>query len=188
MIFFSPRPIREHQVYRPHDLLANPKKIFEIGTFQGYTSLILAMNAPKAHVYTLDLPKDYGKTKFRLGRFNLSYVGYSGRMAFQGTRYAPRITRLYGDSAVFKFSPFKDAIDFVFIDGAHTYQYTKNDTRKVRSMSRDGGMVAWHDYNPDYWPGTVRFLDGLAKKRQLFHIKDTSLVFMLAGEGSLSSE
>lgn len=169
---------REYQAMATLCNIVAPKKIFEIGTFQGYSSLILAMNAPKARIYTLDLPKGGPKTRFSLGRSNAAYVGYAGRLAFEGTKYAPKITCLHGDSASFDFSPFKEDIDFVFVDGAHTYQYTKNDTRKALSILKEDGVIVWHDYNPYYWLGTVRSLDELAKKRELYHIKGTYLVFM----------
>src|SRR5258708_84603 len=38
--------------------LIQPKRIFEIGTYRGYTALQFAANAPDAEVFTLDLPPD----------------------------------------------------------------------------------------------------------------------------------
>src|ERR1700722_3830522 len=49
----------------PYTLLAtiasalNPKKIFETGTFRGVGALTMALNAPEAEIYTLDLPERY---------------------------------------------------------------------------------------------------------------------------------
>ena len=48
----------------PHELetvasivaTVKPKRIFEIGTFDGRTTLNMALNAPDAQIYTLDLP------------------------------------------------------------------------------------------------------------------------------------
>ena len=38
-------------------------------------------------------------------------------------------------------------IDFVFIDGAHTYDYVLNDSRKAIDLLRGGkGIILWHDY------------------------------------------
>jgi len=160
--------------------LKEPKTIFEIGTFEGTSTLILAMNAKAdSTIYTLDLPNSKTDTKFDIGELNKTYTGFKGKLAFEGTKYSTKINPLKGDSATFDFSKYKDNIDFVFVDGAHTYDYTKNDTEKALSMIRGDGIILWHDYNPSYWPDTVRFLDDLAKKKELFHVKDTYLVFMI---------
>lgn len=159
--------------------LANPKRVFEIGTFEGYSTWILAMNAPQAEVFTLDLPRHSHKTKYELGELNQEFIGYGGRMVFSHTRQAPKIRQLSGDSATFDYSGFKDSMDFVFIDGAMTYEYTKNDAEKALFITRKGGVVLWHDYNPIYWPDTKRFLDELSEKRTLYHIADTFLVFSI---------
>jgi hypothetical protein len=49
----------------PYTILATivsalrPKKIFETGTFRGVGTLTMALNAPEAEIYTLDLPEQY---------------------------------------------------------------------------------------------------------------------------------
>src|SRR5947209_165101 len=35
-----------------------PRRIFEFGTYDGTTTLIMARNAPEAEIFTLDLPQD----------------------------------------------------------------------------------------------------------------------------------
>mgnify|MGYP004002273391 FL=1 len=154
--------------------LKNPKKVFEIGTFEGLSTHIIALNSI---IYTLDLPISETKTKYNLGKLNKVYTGYEGELYFKGEKSESRIRCLKGDSAIFDFTKFKNKINFVFVDGAHTYKYTKNDTEKAFFMLKKEGVILWHDYNPSYWPETVRFLDELATKKELYHIEGTYLVF-----------
>jgi len=98
--------------------LVRPKRIFEIGTLNGYTALHFAANAPQAEVFTLDLPAETSvalNTTIGDDRF----VGESlksGRL-YEGKPECGRIHSLCGDSATFDFAPFYRSIDFFFIDG-----------------------------------------------------------------------
>ena len=48
-------------------------------------------------------------------------------------------------------------MDFVFVDGAHNFEYVKNDSEKGWRMLRSGGIMAWHDCRHQD-PGVVRYL------------------------------
>src|ERR1700744_917360 len=68
----------------PYTLLAtivsslNPKKIFETGTFRGVGTLTMALNAPEAHIYPLDLPEQYTDAEVEtLSRGDLEWVRLS---------------------------------------------------------------------------------------------------------------
>ena len=65
-------------------------------------------------------------------------------------------------------------MDLVFVDGAHSYDYVKNDTEKGLEMLRPGGVIAWHDCNPRH-PDLVRYLRTL--NRPLNLVAGTSLAF-----------
>ena len=170
--------IKEYEAVAMLTQLQQPKKVFEIGTFEGVTAWVLALNAPRAQVYTLNLPPgNKPSTRYQLGKLNERYVKDKGKLAFDDTKEAKRITQVFGDSARFDFGPFKSHIDFFFVDGAHTYAYTKNDSQKAFETVSKDGLILWHDYNPSYWKGTVKCLDELAQKHDLYHIKDTCLVF-----------
>lgn len=136
-----------------------PSAIFEIGTFDGRTTLNLAANAPAtARVYTLDLPRAT-PTQLNLSVDDRAYVekDVSGAR-FAGTPAAERITQLYGDSATFDFSPYPS--DVVFVDGAHTYEYVLNDAKAAARMLPGGrGTIAFHDYGA--WPGVTLALNEL---------------------------
>jgi Methyltransferase domain len=159
--------------------LTNPKKIFEIGTFNGYTALHFAMNAPQAEVYTLDLAPNKGVTlNTTLG--DDRFVGNSMKhdRVFEGRGEASRIHPLYGDSATFDFSPFHRTIDFFFIDGSHSYEYVRNDTLKALDSCHAGSVIAWHDYGRRGINGVSRWLHKFSKSFfQLYRIPNGSLAF-----------
>lgn len=136
-----------------------PASIFEIGTFDGRTTLALASNAPAtARIRTLDLPPS-APTGHRLARKERRYVEKAAPGArFQGTPYAPRIEQLLGDSATFDFSPY-DA-ELVFVDGSHAYEYVLSDSARALDLTRGRhATIAWHDYGA--WEGVTRALNEL---------------------------
>jgi hypothetical protein len=158
------------------------RSIFEIGTFDGRTTLNLAANtSPEAKVFTLDLPREkMGNAQGTISKADIPYIDKTMSGArFVGSKYEHKITQLYGDSAVFDFSDYYDNIDFVFVDGAHTYDYLINDTDRAVKMLRSGkGAIAWHDYGRDN--GATRALNDLfindARFRNITRINKTSLV------------
>src|SRR6266576_1479072 len=78
------------------------RRIFEIGTFRGYTTFHLALNSPSdSHVYTLDLQAS-GVPEAKLKLTDLQFIQKpSSGEWFKNTECQPRITQLFGDSAGF---------------------------------------------------------------------------------------
>ena len=152
--------------------------LFEIGTFDGRTTLNLALASPTdCEVYTLDLPSDV-KPRFLLapGEESLVKKQKSGsRFLNTGGAILQKIHQMHGDSATFDFSPWYQSCSLVFVDGSHSYQATMNDTVSAMRMVRVGGSIVWHDYG--IWPGVTDALDELEEKKKfgLKNIKGTSL-------------
>lgn len=162
-----------------------PQTVFEIGTFDGRTTLNIAANlADGGRVLTLDLPRDQvTSAAFDISDADAAFVekDVSGAR-FLGTRYAPRIQQLFGDSATFDFSPYEGQVDMVFVDGAHTYEYVMSDTERALRLLRNGcGVILWHDYNERTGQDVPAALHELRDRRPEFsdirHIYGTSLVF-----------
>jgi predicted O-methyltransferase YrrM len=129
----------------------NPAAIFEIGTFNGRTSLNMAANTfLESKIYTLDLPmQDISKTALRIKSGEKKFIdkGVSGAQ-FIGTPFEKKISQIYADSATYNYSRFLNSIDLVFIDGSHSYEYVVNDTEIAIKLLRDGkGIIIWHDYS-----------------------------------------
>lgn len=142
---------------------ARPEASFEIGTFNGRTTLNIAANSrDDATTYTLDLPaEELGGAELPLDPADLKYVkkAVSGEL-FLETPLAPRIRQLFGDSARFDYGPYRGKMDLVFVDGAHSYEYVRTDSRNALELLRGGtGTILWHDYAG--WDGVTRALNEL---------------------------
>ena len=163
-------------------------KIFEIGTFDGRTTLNMAANAKDAVVYTLDLPASHvGQTKLQIEKGDKTYITKSeSGTCFQGTQYIDHIIQLYGDSGDFDFDQWYGQIDFVFVDGSHSYEYVKNDAEIALDLVRADGMILFHDYGGT-WSGVNQALDDLfltdRRFKELRHMKGTSLAMVDLSKG-----
>jgi len=156
------------------------KTIFEIGTFYGYSTLHLAMNsAPDTRIYTLDLGEDSGELSFDVTKIDQLAIEHRNQVCcFEGTEAERKITRLFGDSAKFDFSPYAGKIDLFFIDGAHSYDYVKSDTLNALRCCHPGSAIAWHDYGRPQF-GVTRFLTELAGEMEINVVPGGSLAFSI---------
>jgi len=91
---------------------------------------------------------------------------------FPRNRY--EIIRSYSDD-VSKFRLLEDhQMDFVYIDGEHTYEAVRNDIEVWWPKVKSGGILSGHDYN-DTNPGTVKAVNEFASKNNLkFKITGTN--------------
>jgi hypothetical protein len=169
--------------------ILKPTRLLEIGTFDGRTTLNLAANSPPgAVVFTLDLPKDsLNSTLLPLAPFDAKYIANQAtNHRFVGTEYQDRIVQLWGDSAAFDFSPFVGTMDFVFVDGAHSYQYVLQDSATaLRLLRNERGVILWHDYDTPWWTGVTQALNELFLQDgpfgRLRRIEGTALAYMAVG-------
>ena len=142
--------------------VTQPKKILEIGSFRGLTTLNLALNAPQAEVHSIDITNTWG-----------NYY-YAER---------PEVTNIhqhYGDTNIFDFKrEIGDGVDFCLIDGGHEYEQVRNDTMKVLPLLTDDCTLLWDDY------GTNDFLtenESFGVSRFIHELKGTG-VSILSGTG-----
>jgi len=163
------------------------QEIVEIGTFDGRTTLNLAINSrPHLNVFTLDLPPDV-TPKFALAQGEAAFVQKprSGRHFLaappEWSAAARRITQLFGDSATFDWSAHSGRAGLVFVDGSHAYDYVVADTDTALRLVTNKGMVIWHDYG--VWDGVTRALEEIEASRRLGlrHVRGTSLVVWKSG-------
>ena len=73
-------------------------------------------------------------------------------------------------------------MDFIFVDGSHSYEYVLNDSDKARKLLRDGrGVIVWHDYGD--WDGVTKALNELYSAGGDFkgvkHISGTPLACLI---------
>lgn len=155
----------------------NPAEVLEVGTYMGFTAKAMAINLPQAVIHTLDLPPDYspadGRPQLEKDDQHLIQRRQVGR-EFQGHECESRIRQHFGDSASFDFAK-AGAPGFFFIDGAHTYEYCKNDSEKCLALSKGRGVFLWHDCDESH-PGILQFIaEWRAKGRDVRRIAGTAL-------------
>jgi len=148
-------PLRELAVLALITKVAEPKKIFEIGTYGGRTALNFAQNSlDDCIVWTLDTSSAGG------AHTDAPDGGITGR-DYKGKEDARKIRQLYGDWLTFDFSPYFGKMDIAFINGIHAYQAAKSDTMNALKMVKPKGYIIWHDFANygDYHDVTRAVLD-----------------------------
>ena len=164
------------ELYRPRDMVVplpelltlaaicryiKPRRIFEIGTYTGSSTLEMAINtSEETEISTLDLAP-----------------GEKIGSAFRETTYNAKIRQLYGNSLTFDYTPYEHSTDLVLVDANHSYECVSSDTEKAFALLRPGGVIVWDDYR---WlevhsecAGVTRFLNEYQAKRPLFSIAGT---------------
>lgn len=156
--------------------LTNPKTIFEFGTFDGTTTLQMALNsADDTKIYTLNISPDTQKSHLRSDSGDVLFKDkFIIGEKFLNNNSSKKINQIIADSALYNYSPHYNSIGLIFIDGSHSYEYVKNDTEQALKMIKNGGLILWHDYL--VWNGVSDYLNELCYKIKLVHIKGTSLV------------
>jgi predicted O-methyltransferase YrrM len=119
------------------------KLLMEIGTGLGYSTALMARNAPQARVLTVNIPPE----EIATGGKN---TPFAPRREQIGSYYRElglaNVEQIYANTAVWE--PPVDGIDVAFIDGCHDADFVYNDTVKILRHMRPGGVVLWHDFNP----------------------------------------
>ncbi len=126
------------------------KRVVEVGTFDGNTTLNMAANVGDGgKVTTLDLPLEEAEPELELaidpGLRNVTKRQVVGEQ-FLNRREKERIEQIFEDSGKVDWGTLGGPFDMAFIDGCHAYEYVKNDTENALSVVRPGGIVMWHDY------------------------------------------
>jgi len=121
----------------------NPKIILEIGTAGGGTLFFFTRIAdPEASIISVDLPG---------GSFGGGYSEWKIPLYQSFTKNGQKIKLLRADShnpKTFKLVKTVLAdkkVDFLFIDGDHTYEGVKRDFTMYSSLVKEGGIIAFHD-------------------------------------------
>ena len=165
---------------------AEPRTVFEIGTFDGFSTYHLAKNSGKnTKIYTLNLPVEQGAAESFSPYSLIEYRGDSSTHAelrdrglgsiYKATDAAYKVAQLFGDSLTYDYTPFLGQVDLIFIDGGHSYRHVTSDTDNALRMVSDRGIIVWHDFNTQH-RDIHRFLRRLGRRKKLYHIIDTRLV------------
>lgn len=121
-----------------------PIKGLEIGCAEGTTSEFLLKELPNLFLWSIDPYDDYidwnGNS---LDQMNNKFIDTMNRMKPYGERF--RLLKKYSDDVVGDFED--DFLDFIFIDGLHTYEQVKKDCENFYPKVKTNGLFSGHDYN-----------------------------------------
>jgi predicted O-methyltransferase YrrM len=144
------RPIQTRPEIRSLILELNknpPERAMEIGTARGGTLFLFTRTTrDSGHVISVDLPG---------GWFGGGYPAWKKTIYKRFARPSQRLDLLRADShdpaTLERVSTLLNGalLDFLLIDGDHTYKGVKQDFEAYRRFVRPGGLVAFHDIVPN---------------------------------------
>jgi predicted O-methyltransferase YrrM len=143
------RPIRPQQVQSEITELARriqaaaPRCSLEIGTNRGGTLFLLCtLSPPDSTIVSIDLPG---------GRFGGGYAAIKIPLFRRFAKRGQRLRLIRADSHLpatrQRILQILDGVplDFLFIDGDHTYEGVRRDFDMYASLVRRGGLIVFHD-------------------------------------------
>ena len=167
-------------------LLSKPKKFLEIGIFQGVTSrniceILYKMHKDNFKYIGIDIFEHDEKSKneiipninFRnpLKQFYYRYIKRENPYSLTSVtkllnKFKKNVEIIKGDSK--KLLPNIDLtqIDYVFIDGGHSYETVKSDLNNCKIVIENNGIVLCDDYNLTYALGVKNAIDEFVAKEQ----------------------
>jgi predicted O-methyltransferase YrrM len=128
------------------DLLKDkgPIKGLEIGCAEGTTTKLLLKELPNLTLWSIDPYEDYTDWNGNiLDKMDVKFINTMNRMKPYEDRF--RLLKKYSDDCVGDFE--NEFLDFIFIDGLHTYEQVKKDCENFYPKVKSGGLFSGHDYN-----------------------------------------
>jgi predicted O-methyltransferase YrrM len=119
-----------------------PKVILEIGTGRGGTLFLFSYLAhEEAILISVDLSQTIEK------RILFRYIKKEKQKIYLIQGDSHNIETLRKIKAILR----DNRVDFLFIDGDHSYEGVKKDFEMYSPLVRKGGIIAFHDIIPDYY-------------------------------------
>jgi predicted O-methyltransferase YrrM len=159
---------------------SNPSVVLEIGTSTGHTTALMATNAPRARIYTLNIPPD--EIASGEGGVLTTHAPATEEIgSYYKEKRLANITQIFSNSATWE--PNVGTINVAFVDGCHDSEFVYNDTCKILKAMIPGSFILWHDFNLNLtknygWIESVCLgVEELYRKGQLrshiFHVRDS---------------
>lgn len=106
----------------------NPRRIFEVGTCEGYGTLIMANACPQSTIISLDLPPHTPP--------------FYHQPSAIGWKCSKPYLQVYGNSTTYDYSK-HFPLDAWFIDGAHDYDHVAYETKQA--VAGGAWLIIYHD-------------------------------------------
>lgn len=164
--FFVMRPVEESYKglvdmieYMNKSDRFNPETMIEIGSYVGESTAIFANYFKK--VISIDpFINDYDVNDLvcEHADFDIVYQQFLSNMSkFNNIQHIRKLS----SEAVSSFA--LESVDFVYIDGCHTYDQVKEDIINYLSVVKKGGFIGGHDYTGN-WPQVVKAVNDVLVK------------------------
>lgn len=118
----------------------------EIGTQEGYNAKTMLSTLPIKTLYCIDPYEDYVEETTVFKRENIVDKSFysNARDFLSGFKNRVVFVRDYSDNAVSNFED--DSLDFVYIDGNHSYDFVVKDIELYLPKVKHGGILGGHDF------------------------------------------
>lgn len=148
-------------------------KIVEIGSLYGKTTIALA--SLRIHeVISIDPHDGPWEIDGEIKRDRRAETGntldeFTKNLVYWGVDNNVRIIQKYSDDAAKDWNP-EDRICIIFIDGCHDYEQVLKDFWNFEPHMIGGCLVAFHDYNPNTFPGVIKAVDEIEAAGRITHV------------------
>ena len=168
-----------------------PKVFLEIGVFQGVTARnvcellygihkenfsyigidLFSINSSKADPYTFEIVPGTKQNNF-LKMIYFKYILKNNPYSFEAVshllkKFKNQIDLKKGDSNKILKTINMSKVDYIFLDGGHSYETVKNDLDSSKEVIKNNGTILCDDYNLHYAPGVTKAIDEFVETNNL---------------------
>lgn len=128
--------------------------IVEIGSHRGRSAAYMAAAVkPTVRIFCIDIWNNPNKKLYLSTEDDLeAFCAFLTKLGLRD-----KVIALRGESEMFA-RAWDKPIDLLFIDGNHHYDGVKADFMSWYPHVKKGGVIAFHDYHPN-WPGVIKFVN-----------------------------
>ena len=174
------RRIRDAEVLGTVIRNTHPQVCLDIGTSTGHSAALMAVNAPKARIFTVNIPPEE-ILRGEGGELTTVALEREKIGSYYRQRNLKNVTQILANTA--RWEPDIGEIDVAFIDGSHDAAFVYNDTQKILKHMKPGSFILWHDFNLSLvakytWihsvcSGVERLFESGVLKGRVFHVRDS---------------
>ena len=160
-----------------------PKVFLEIGVFQGVTARnvcellysihkenfryigidLFSLNNSKTDPFTFEIIPGTKQNNF-LKHIYFKYILKNNPYSFEAVshllkKFKNQIDLIKGDSNKVLKTIDMLKVNYIFLDGGHSYETVKNDLNMSKEVIKNNGTILCDDYNLHYAPGVTKAID-----------------------------